>query len=75
MTQAVITKVKNNAVYLPKTWKDSRIFVRITDNTATITRLPSPKIKTIFTQTDIRAMRKLGTKISKSVLAKARSAS
>lgn len=72
MTQATITKVKNNTVSLPKTWKDARVFIRVTGNTATITKVSASK--TIFTKAEIKAFRKLGKKVTKPMLAKAISA-
>ncbi|OGG79301.1 hypothetical protein A3A39_01890 [Candidatus Kaiserbacteria bacterium RIFCSPLOWO2_01_FULL_54_13] len=69
MTTAVITKIKNDSVPLPKGWRGSRVLVRVTGNTATITKVP--KSKTIFTDGDIRALRMLGANVSKQTLAKA----
>jgi len=69
MTQAVITKLKTQNISLPKTWMGKRVLVRVTDNTATITKLnDSP---TIFSKTDIEALRTLGKKVNKSILKKA----
>jgi hypothetical protein len=69
MTQATITKIRNNSVILPKTWKGSRVLLRVTDNTATITKIK--KTKNIFSDPEIQALRKLGAKIKKSTLKKA----
>lgn len=69
MTQAVITKMKNQSINLPKAWKGERVLVRITDDTATITKIPSSK--NIFTREEIKSMRSFGKKISKSILREA----
>jgi len=69
MTQAVITKLKNTSLALPKTWQGARVLLRVTGNTATVTKVP--KSKTIFTSGEIRALRKLGGKITKSTVTKA----
>lgn len=68
----MITKIKNNSITLPKTWQKANVFLRITDNTATITKIP--KSKTIFNQTEIKSLRKLGKKITRSIIARALSA-
>ena len=69
MTQATITTIKNSSISLPKTWKGARVFVRIRGNSATITKVPSSR--NIFTTSEIKSLRRLGKKITKSVLAKA----
>ena len=69
MTQAVITKIKNNSVPLPKGWKGMRVLVRVTGNTATVTKVSGSK--TVFTGADMRALRMLGANVSKQMLAKA----
>ncbi|OGE81427.1 MAG: hypothetical protein A3H72_01160 [Candidatus Doudnabacteria bacterium RIFCSPLOWO2_02_FULL_48_8] len=69
MTQAVITKIKSNSILLPKTWKGSKVLLRITDNTATITKVP--KTSNIFSLQEIKAWRRLGKKVAKSTLNKA----
>lgn len=69
MIQAVITTIKDNSVALPKTWKGAKVFFRVTGNTATITKVPSSKI--IFTESEVKNLRKLGKKITKAALNKA----
>lgn len=69
MTQTEITTIKNNTVVLPKTWKGSRVFVRVTGNEATIIKVPSSK--KIFTENEIVSVRRLGKNLSKAALAKA----
>jgi hypothetical protein len=68
MTQATITKVGSKAL-LPKTWRGARVLVRVTGNTATVTKIP--KSQKVFSDADIRALRSLGAKISKRTLANA----
>ncbi|MEK7617877.1 MAG: hypothetical protein AAB410_01915 [Patescibacteria group bacterium] len=69
MTEAVITKLKSDTITLPKTWKGSRVLLRVTGNTATITKLK--KSGDIFSKSQVAAMRGLGKKISKATLKKA----
>ena len=69
MTETVITKIKDDSITLPKTWKGSKVLLRITDNTATITKLN--KTRTIFSRTEIKRLRDLGKKVSQSGLKKA----
>jgi hypothetical protein len=69
MTEAVITKIKNNAVTLPKTWKGARVFLRVSGNSATITKVRSSK--TIFTDKEVAMLRTLGKKVSRATLRKA----
>ena len=71
MTQAVITNIKNNSVTLPKAWKGARVFLRVSGNTATITKVGSSK--TVFTDKEVEMLRTLGKKVSKSTLRKAMS--
>lgn len=69
MTQAIITTVRNASIALPKTWKGARVLVRVRDNTATITKVPTSK--NIFTESEIESLRTLGAKITKQILGKA----
>jgi hypothetical protein len=69
MTEALITKVKNNSVSLPKNWKGARVFVRTQGNTATITKIPLSK--KVFNEVDVKKLRLLGKKVTKSTLNKA----
>lgn len=69
MTEAVITKLRSDSITLPKTWRGSRVFLRVTGNTATITKLK--KTGDIFSPLEIKALRSLGKKISKADLKKA----
>lgn len=69
MTQAIITKIKNQTITLPKNWKGSRVLLRVTGNNATITKLKTSG--NIFSESEIKALRKLGSKINKTVLKKA----
>lgn len=68
MTQAIITRIKKDYITLPKTWKGSKVFFRVTGNTATVTRLEDSKV--IFSQSEINALRKLGKKINPALLKK-----
>jgi hypothetical protein len=69
MTEAVIVNVKNNAVSLPRAWKGARVLVRVSGNTATITKVGSSK--TIFNNAEINALRALGKKVSAATVRKA----
>jgi len=69
MTQAVITKIKKDSITLPKTWGGSKVFLRVTGNTATITKVEDSDV--IFSSGEIKDLRKLGGKVPKSVLKKA----
>jgi len=69
MTQAVITKVKNRGINLPKGWTGKRVLVRISDDTATITKVPNSG--NIFTKEEIDSIRTFGKKITKSTLKEA----
>lgn len=69
MTQATMVKIKDDSITLPKAWKGSKVFLRVTGNTATITKLEDSK--TIFSQNEISLFRKLGKKINQSTLKKA----
>ncbi|OGJ67127.1 hypothetical protein A2947_01420 [Candidatus Peribacteria bacterium RIFCSPLOWO2_01_FULL_54_110] len=69
MTQAQITTLKNNSVILPKTWKRARVFVRVTGDNATITKVPDSQ--KIFSTSEVRSLRELGSKVSKQALASA----
>lgn len=69
MTQATITKIKSNSITLPKTWRGSKVFLRITGNTATITKIK--KTDKIYSPSEIRTWRRLGRVITKSALKKA----
>lgn len=62
MTSAILTEIKNNTVALPKAWKGAKVLVRVSGNTATITKVTSSK--TVFTKADVRALRRLGKKVS-----------
>lgn len=68
MTQATVTKIRNNSVILPKAWKGSKVLLRVTGNTATITKLE--KTDNIFSQSEISSLRKLGQKIKPSTVKK-----
>ncbi len=69
MTQATITKVKNQTITLPKTWKGSSVLVRVSGDTATITKVKASK--NIFSPAEVKSLRRLGRKISKATLKKA----
>lgn len=69
MTQAIITKIKSNSIVLPKTWRGSKVLLRITDNTATITKLK--KSEKIFSSSEVRIWRRLGKNLNKSTIRKA----
>ena len=69
MTEATIINVKNNAVTLPKAWKGAKVLIRVSGNTATITKVRSSK--TIFSNAEIKALRTLGKKVSKATVQKA----
>jgi hypothetical protein len=60
MTEAVITQIKDSSITLPKNWKGSRVLLRVTGNTATLTKLK--KNGPIFSRSEIKAMRSLGKK-------------
>jgi hypothetical protein len=68
MTQAIITKIEKGSVALPKTWKGSKVFLRVMGNRATITKLDDSNA--IFSSEEIKALRKLGSKISQSLVRK-----
>ncbi len=68
MTQAIITKIDKGSVALPKAWKGSKVFLRVTGDRATITRLNNSKA--IFSADEVKDLRKLGNKVSESVLKK-----
>ena len=69
MTEALMTKMKTQSINLPKNWKGKQVFVRITDDTATITKVSNSS--NIFSKSEISSMRALGEKINKSLLKKA----
>ena len=69
MTEAVITKLKKDFITLPKSWKGSRVLLRVAGNTATITKLK--KSGNIFSRAEIKAMRGLGKSISRADLKRA----
>lgn len=69
MIHAAITTIKDETVALPKTWTGAKVFVRVSGNRATITKVPSSK--TIFAKSEIKALRKLGKRISRPLLNKA----
>jgi hypothetical protein len=69
MTEAVVTKIKSNSITLPKTWQGSKVLLRITGNTATITKIK--KTDRIYSPSEIRSWRRLGKAITKSTLKKA----
>ncbi len=69
MTQATITKIKNQTITLPKAWKGSNVLVRVTGDTATITKLK--KSGNIFSASEVKDLRKLGKKVGNKMIKKA----
>jgi hypothetical protein len=69
MTQAIITTVKKDSITLPKTWKGSKVFLRVTGNTATITKLGASEV--LFTADEIKVLRKLGRNVPQNIVRKA----
>ncbi len=69
MTQAIVTTIKSSSINLPKTWQGSKVLLRITGDTATITKIK--KTERIYSASEIQSWRRLGKAVTKSALKKA----